>query len=199
MRREPIGTGRLPSPGGCQPPISSSIGVDLPIPEKPTSPVREGSRLVVGSPLRNGIQGSSRVAIDRPSGSLFAASGRNCSSTPAWGSSLRRQTRRLEVVRRSLPRSVSALLPCRIRGLLRLYLLQYCRQPLIVDDRAGLHCLDLVEHLETKRCSVKLNREPRTARPGNSRPPPSCALSHGPARSGRSATLSGCSARSGCA
>jgi hypothetical protein len=36
MDREPIGTGRLPALGGCQGIISSSIGVDLPIPQKPT-------------------------------------------------------------------------------------------------------------------------------------------------------------------
>jgi len=36
MDREPIGTGRLPALGGCQGTISSSIGVDLPIPQKPT-------------------------------------------------------------------------------------------------------------------------------------------------------------------
>src|ERR1700756_4138070 len=52
------------------------------------------------------------------------------------------------------------LLSRRISGLLRLYLLQHGRQPLVVDDRAGLHCLDLVEHLETEHCSVELNREP---------------------------------------
>jgi hypothetical protein len=90
----------------------------------------------------------------------IAASGRSRGSTMAWCAPLRRQTRCLEVVWRSLPRNVSALLPCRISGLLRLYLLQYGRQPLIVDDRAGLDCLDLVEHLETERCSVELNREP---------------------------------------
>ena len=48
----------------------------------------------------------------------------------------------------------------RVGGLLRFDLLQYGRQPLVVDDRAGLHCLDLVEHLETERCSIELNREP---------------------------------------
>jgi hypothetical protein len=37
MNREPIGTGRLPASGGCQATISAKhIGVDLPIPEKPT-------------------------------------------------------------------------------------------------------------------------------------------------------------------
>jgi len=36
MDREPIGTGRLPPLGGCQAIISSSIVVDLPIPQKPT-------------------------------------------------------------------------------------------------------------------------------------------------------------------
>jgi hypothetical protein len=36
MDREPIGTGRLPALGGCQAAIPSSIGVDLPIPQKPT-------------------------------------------------------------------------------------------------------------------------------------------------------------------
>jgi hypothetical protein len=34
MDREPIGTGRLAVPGGCQITISASIGVDLPIPKK---------------------------------------------------------------------------------------------------------------------------------------------------------------------
>jgi hypothetical protein len=33
--REPIGTDRFPPLGGCQATISSSIGVDLPIPQKP--------------------------------------------------------------------------------------------------------------------------------------------------------------------
>jgi hypothetical protein len=36
MDREPMGTGRLPALDGCQGTISSSIGVDLPIPQKPT-------------------------------------------------------------------------------------------------------------------------------------------------------------------
>jgi hypothetical protein len=44
-------------------------------------------------------------------------------------------------------------LPRRVGGLLRLDLLQYGRQPLVVDDRTGLHCLDLVDYLETERCS----------------------------------------------
>src|ERR1700747_365379 len=88
----------------------------------------------------------------------IAASGRG--STAAWCAPLRRQTRRLEVVRRALPSNVPALVPRRVGGLLRLDLLQHGRQPLVVDDRARLHCLDLVEHLETERCSVELNREP---------------------------------------
>jgi hypothetical protein len=113
----------------------------------------------VASPLRKGIRGKHPRGDQRPSGSLFAASGHSCGSPAAWGSPLRRQTRGLEVVRRPLPRNVPALLPCRVGGLLCLYLLQYGRQPLVVDNRAGLHCLDLVEHLETKRCSVELNRE----------------------------------------
>ena len=71
---------------------------------------------------------------------------------------LRWQTRRLEVIRRPLPCNVSALLPRRISGLVRLYLLQHGRQPLVVDDRAGLHGLDLVEHLETEHRPVELNR-----------------------------------------
>src|SRR5580692_7266970 len=78
----------------------------------------------------------------------------------AWCAPLRRQTWRLEVVRRPLPCDVPALLTRWISGLLRLHLLQHGRQPLVVDDRAGLHCLDLVEHLETERCSVELNRKP---------------------------------------
>src|SRR6266568_9152476 len=94
------------------------------------------------------------VAISPP------ASGRSCGSTVAWSPALRRQTRRLEVVWRSPPRHVPALLMRRIGGLLRLDLLQHGRQPLVVDDRAGLHGLDLVEHFETERCAVELNREP---------------------------------------
>src|SRR6476619_1992451 len=69
-------------------------------------------------------------------------------------------TWRLEVVRRSLPRNMPALLTRRVGSLLRLDLLQHGRQPLVVDDRAGLHCLDLVEHLETEHRPVELNREP---------------------------------------
>jgi hypothetical protein len=34
-----------------------------------------------------------------------------------------------------------ALPPRRVGGLLRLDLLQHGRQPLVVDDRAGLHCV----------------------------------------------------------
>src|ERR1700720_1314316 len=93
------------------------------------------------------------VAISPP------VSGRSRGSTVAWGPALRRQTRRLEVVRWSLPRNVPSLLPRRVGGLLRLDLLQHGRQPLVVDDCAGLHCLDLVEHFETERRSVELNRE----------------------------------------
>ena len=36
MDREPIATGRLPALGECRVSISRSIGVDLPIPQKPT-------------------------------------------------------------------------------------------------------------------------------------------------------------------
>jgi len=36
MDREPIGTGRLPPLAIAQATISASIGVDLPIPQKPT-------------------------------------------------------------------------------------------------------------------------------------------------------------------
>jgi len=43
----------------------------------------------------------------------------------AWCTPLRRQTRRFEVVGRSPPRNVPALLPRRVGGLLRLDLLQY--------------------------------------------------------------------------
>src|SRR5712675_30253 len=87
-------------------------------------------------------------------------SGHSRGSTVAWCPPLRRQTRRLEVVRRPLSCSVPSLLPRRISGLLRLDLLQHGRQPLVVDDRAGLHGLDLVEYLETERRSIELNREP---------------------------------------
>src|SRR5271163_2836306 len=86
------------------------------------------------------------------------ASGR--SSRTAWCPALRRQTRRLEVVRRSLPRNVPSLLTRRVGGLPCLHLLQHGRQLLVVDDRAGLNRLDLIEDLETERRSVELNRKP---------------------------------------
>ena len=66
----------------------------------------------------------------------------------------------LEVVRRPLPSNVPALPMRRIGGLLCLDLLQHGRQPFVVDDRAGLHRLDLVEHSETEGRSIELNREP---------------------------------------
>jgi hypothetical protein len=53
-----------------------------------------------------------------------------------------------------LPRHVPALPMRWVGGLLRLDLLHHGRQPLVVDDRAGLHCLDLVEYLEIERRSV---------------------------------------------
>src|ERR1700732_3979525 len=43
--REPIGTGRLPPLGGWQATISSTIGVDLPIPQNPPQPRRDDGRL----------------------------------------------------------------------------------------------------------------------------------------------------------
>src|SRR5271156_5661564 len=87
-------------------------------------------------------------------------SGLSRGSSVAWCPPLRRQTRRLEIVWRSLPRNVPSLLTHRVGGLPCLHLLQHCRQLLVVDDRAGLHCLDLIEYLETERRSVELNREP---------------------------------------
>jgi hypothetical protein len=45
MDREPISTGRLPAPGGCQATISANIGVDLPMPENPPWPRRDSGRL----------------------------------------------------------------------------------------------------------------------------------------------------------
>jgi hypothetical protein len=90
----------------------------------------------------------------------LGAISRRCGSAMAWCAPLRRQTRRLEVVRRSPTRHVPSLLTRRVGGLLHLDLLQYGRQPLVVDDRGGLHGLDLVEQLETERRAVELNREP---------------------------------------
>src|SRR5271155_88906 len=89
-----------------------------------------------------------------------AASSRSVGSSVARRPPLRRQTRRLDVVRRSLPGNMPALLMRRVGGLMRLYLLEHGRQPFVVDDRIGLHGLDLVEHLETEGRSVELNREP---------------------------------------
>jgi hypothetical protein len=73
----------------------------------------------------------------------------------AWCSLLRRQTRRLEAVRRSLPGNVPALPMRRVGGLLRFQLLQDGRQSLVVEDRAGRYCLDLVKTL--KPSAVPLN------------------------------------------
>ena len=57
MDREPIATGRLPALGGCRATISSSIAVDLPIPQKPTfATARWWPAWRVASPLRNGGQ-----------------------------------------------------------------------------------------------------------------------------------------------
>jgi hypothetical protein len=55
---------------------------------------------------------------------------------------------------------VSSLLTRRVGGLPCLHLLQHGRLLLVVDDRAGLHCLDLIEYLKTECRSVELNREP---------------------------------------
>ena len=44
-----------------------------------------------------------------------------------------------------------SLLMRRVGGLLCFDLLQHRREPLVVDDRARLHCLDLVEHPERQR------------------------------------------------
>jgi hypothetical protein len=84
---------------------------------------------------------------DQPS-NRSATSARSRGSAVARGPALRRQTRCLEVVRRSPPRRVPALPMRRVGGLLRLDVLQHGRQPLVVDDRAGLHCLDLVERTQ---------------------------------------------------
>src|SRR6267154_4585438 len=94
MDREPTGTGRLPPLGGRRTPIFSSIGVDLPIAQKPTSPRRDGGRLRRAAiSVRNGVQGRQRW--DLPA-IRSAASGRSRGSTVAWCPALRRQTRRLE-------------------------------------------------------------------------------------------------------
>ena len=55
---------------------------------------------------------------------------------------------------------MAPLLMHRVGGLLCFDLLQHRRQPLVVDDRARLHCPDLVEYLKTERRSVELDREP---------------------------------------
>jgi hypothetical protein len=60
MDRKPIGTGRFPPLGNCQGTISSSIGVDLPIPQKPTlATARCWPVWRVAISLRNEIQGGS--------------------------------------------------------------------------------------------------------------------------------------------
>jgi hypothetical protein len=150
MEREPVETGRLPPLRWLPSHHLLEHRGRSPDPSK-THP-RHGALVADlggNSVTHNGIQGRQRWR-----------SGRSLGSTVAWCPALRWQTRRLEVVRRALPRNVPALVPRRVGGLLRLDLLQHGRQPLIVDDRARLHCLDLVEHLETERCSVELNREP---------------------------------------
>ena len=47
-----------------------------------------------------------------------------------------------------------SLLTRRVGRLSCLYLLQHGRQLLVVDDRAGLHRLDLIEDFETERRSL---------------------------------------------
>jgi len=59
----PIGTGRLPALGDCLATIFSTIGVDLPIPQNPPSPRRDGGRLGDASPLRDGIQIAVTLAL----------------------------------------------------------------------------------------------------------------------------------------
>lgn len=54
-----------------------------------------------------------------------------------------------------------------VGSLPRLHLLEHGGQPFIVDNRAGLHCLDLVEQLEAERRSMELNREPPGSRPNH--------------------------------
>jgi hypothetical protein len=102
--REPIGTGWLPPLGGRQSQQHLRHRGRSPDPLKPTLAIARWRPVI---PLRNGIQGNS------------------CGSTVAWCPPLGRQTRRLEVVRRSLPGNVAALLTSRIGGLLRLDLLQH--------------------------------------------------------------------------
>jgi|GEM_PF-5460782 len=58
MDREPIGSGRLPVHWAvAKPPISSSIGVDLPIPQK-THPSRGAivAGLAMTIPVRDGVR-----------------------------------------------------------------------------------------------------------------------------------------------
>jgi len=127
MDREPIATGRLPALGECRVSISRSIGVDLPIPQKPT--------LARGRGGRRRSRWHLGYLTECQGGS--GGSGWSRGSAAAWGPPLRWQTRRLEVIRRPLPGNVSALLPRRISGLVRLYLLQHGRQPLVVDIAPG--------------------------------------------------------------
>jgi hypothetical protein len=77
---EPIGTGRLPPPGVAKPPSSQAIGVDLPIPEKPTLPrdtVRAG--LAGGISVKWNTKAAVAISTVR-----IAASGRSRGSTVAW-------------------------------------------------------------------------------------------------------------------
>ena len=61
MDREPIGTGRLPPLGGCRATIFVGIGVDLPIPKKPTlTTARWWPAWRVAIPVRNGVQARQR-------------------------------------------------------------------------------------------------------------------------------------------
>jgi hypothetical protein len=71
------------------------------------------------------------------------------------GPPLRWRTRRLEVVRRALPRNLPGLLLRRVGGLLRLHLLQHGRQPLVV------------EHLKPSAVPLNCTANRTSGRPGS--------------------------------
>ena len=74
--------------------------------------------------------------------------------------SLCRLARCFEVVRRPLPRRVIAT-TVRLVGVLVLLYHRQCRpKPLVLNDLAGFHGLDLVDLAERQRNPFELNREP---------------------------------------
>ena len=110
---------------------------------------------------RSVLDGSEHGAmLGGPEGVGVRQSARQGGSGLAGRPAFRGQAGRLEIVRRPLPRRVVATLARRIGGLLRPHVRQSLGQPLVLDDRAGLHRADLVEHPKRQGNAVVPHGEP---------------------------------------